>query len=82
MNAVEMMKQDEEDRRLHIIALTQERFIKNWQPDDDRMSQEFHRDFNYLLHLIYREAREPLTKQLTDIMMRMPMPHFIPERKP
>ena len=82
MNAVEMMKQDDEDRRLRIIAITQERFIKNWQPDDERMSEEFQRDFNYLIHLIYREAREPLTKQLTDIMMRLPMAHFISGQKP
>lgn len=75
--AVEIMKKDEEDRRLMILADAQERFVARWEPRDGRESDEFRRELNYLIHLTYREAQEPLTKQLTDFAMRMPMPFVV-----
>ncbi len=65
----------EKDERMQIerLADTMQRFVKRWEPYEPREKDEFERDLYYLIHLTYREAQAPLTKQLTDYMMRSPM---------
>lgn len=52
----EMMKKNDEDRRLMDLAQKQESFAKRWEPRDGREADEFRMELNYLVHSIYREA--------------------------
>ena len=76
--AMESAPQEQDDR----LALTrlvdaQQRFTKRWKPEDPYYQDEFTRELLYLIHLVYREAQAPLTKQLTEWVMRHPTPLFI-----
>ena len=44
---------------------------------DPRKRDEFRRELIYLVHATYREAQEPLVKQLTDFVMTQNRPLFM-----
>lgn len=69
--AIEDMKKHEEDRRLHGLALYQDDFIQRYviMIPDDRRRDDFRRDLMHLIHLTYREAQEPLVKQMSEFVM-------------
>jgi len=77
--ATKSVLQERDDRlALTRLADAQQRFIKRWQPEDPYDRYEFARELLYLVHLVYREAQAPLTKQLTEWVMLHPMPVLVP----
>jgi len=69
--SIEAIKQQEEYRTLMSVAARQADFVRRYGSmlTDDRMRDDFEREFIYLLHLVYREAQQPLVKQLTDFVV-------------
>lgn len=68
---IESIKSYEYYRRLMRLADAQEDFMQRYSLliEDPRRSEDFRRELIYLIHLAYREAQEPLVKQLTDFVM-------------
>lgn len=77
-NAIEEIKRFEEHRSLVSVAYAQADFLRRYAPMiEERHRVDFEREFAYLLHLIYREAQQPLVKQLTDFVMEHNRPMII-----
>jgi hypothetical protein len=69
--AIKGMKAYDEHHNLMRLASAQDDFVQRYASliPDDRRRDDFRRDLIYLIHLAYREAQEPLVKQLTDFVM-------------
>lgn len=70
MKAVEEISQYEESRRLMRLADYQEYFTRKYSKviEDENLRGDFRSELIYLVHLVYREAQEPLVKQLVDFV--------------
>ncbi len=70
-NSMKQIKEHDEFIRLQSLAETQARFVKNYiellNNEEDKFY--FQRDLFHMINLTYREAQEPLIKQLTDYIM-------------
>lgn len=77
------MKENQEISQLLRVAELQTRLVERYNPwmADDKMRSEFARDIAYLVHLIYREAQEPLVKQITDFVILNARPAVIKETR-
>ena len=74
--AIEAINRLEEQRQLLRLVDAQRHFLRRYVeflPVHER--DDFEREFAYILHLVYREAQEPLVKQLTEVfaMQNRPM---------
>ncbi len=79
MKAIEELNRHEKDRSLMMLAATQERFIAKYSVliPDDRYREDFARELTHLVHMIYREAQQPLVEQLTNFVMTQQRPIII-----
>jgi len=79
--AIEDLTQHEEQRRLMNRAAMQDDFVQRYAAmiPDDRRRDDFRRELVYLISLTYREAQEPLVKQLTDFVMTQNRPLIFPK---
>ncbi len=61
----------DEHRQLMSLAAAHADFVERYASmiPDDRRRDDFRRELQYLIHLTYREAQVPLTKQLTQFLM-------------
>ena len=87
-NAIESMNTWQERQSLVRVADFQQRLVQRYcqyladpeaiNADQDRanyeLRSEFSREVAYLVHLIYREAQEPLVKQLTEFVTTQARP--------
>ena len=69
--AIEDISRNEEFQRLMRLADFQDWFIRRYSGliEDENLRDCFRRELIYLIHLAYREAQEPLVKQLTDFVV-------------
>lgn len=69
--AMDWIGWDNEHQRLMRLAEVQRYFLKRYAPmiEDLRCREYFERDFLYAVSLAYREAQEPLVKQMTDFVL-------------
>ena len=69
--AIEEHSLFEESRNLMHLADAHTYFLRRYakQFHDDRDRYEFERDLNHLIHLTYREAQTPLTKQMSEFLI-------------
>jgi hypothetical protein len=81
-NAIADMRNREYFERLMRLADAQvafvDRYTKLLADDDDKYA--LRRELNYLIMLTYREAQEPLTKQLTEFLMTQSRPIIIEKK--
>ncbi len=77
--AIEEIHRYEESQRLMRVADAQADFVRRYVEmiPDDRRRDDFHRELIYLIHLVYREAQEPLVKQITEFVMTHTRPFVI-----
>jgi hypothetical protein len=66
----EQVKRDQQERLLNQYT---EWFFRKWAPEDPEQNSEFHADFHTLLRTMHRDAMEPVTKLMTDILSAMPV---------
>jgi hypothetical protein len=65
-----------------IIVDVQAQFEKRWAPADDSYYREqFHQELAYLIHLIYREAQQPMIEHMAKILTLRPPLIIIKEQK-
>ncbi len=80
-NAIEEIKKFEEHRCLVSVAYAQTDFVRRWTPMlTEEHRHEFERELAYIVHLIYREAQQPLVQQLTDFVMTQNRPILMPKQ--
>ena len=74
--AIQNIAANEDYRRLMSLTHAQNDFVQRYSAliPDDRRREDFRRDLVYLIHLTYRQAQEPLTKQLTEFVMAYQRP--------
>lgn len=77
--AIEAINAHEESQRLMRVADAQADFQRRYSSliADDRRRDDFERELVYLIHLVYREAQEPLIKQLTGFVVSQSRPLII-----
>ncbi len=77
--AIEDLNRYEDHQRLMRLADAQADFLRRYAEmiPDDRRRDDFGRELIYLIHLAYREAQQPLVKQLTEFMMTQSRPLII-----
>jgi hypothetical protein len=77
--AIESIKAHEEERSMMNLAHAQADFLERYSAmmPNDRSRDDFWRELCYLIHLTYREAQQPLVKQLTDFVMHSNRPLLI-----
>lgn len=82
MTMVDHEKRREDlDRRM--FEQMAESFFKKWSPQGDNYQiARFHAEFYSLVRQIYRDAQEPVLKQMTQVMSAMPMFPLMPQRLP
>lgn len=68
--AIDRMNLWDDHQRLMTLADGIDRFIKRYEPliSDERERDYFAREFLYVIQLAYREAQQPLVKQLSDVL--------------
>lgn len=78
-NSIKELKHYEEQQRLLRLADAQDNFMQHYAAmlPDERERDYFRRELIYLIHLAYREAQEPLVKQLTDFVMAHSSPFLV-----
>lgn len=77
--AIEDIKKFEEHRCIVSVAYAQTEFVRRYAekiPEEDRI--DFQRELAYLVHLIYREAQQPLVQQFTDVIVAQNRPLIFP----
>ena len=69
--AIENINASEAHQRLMRLADFQDWFIRRYSGliEDENLRDCFRRELIYMIHLAYREAQEPLVKQLTDFVV-------------
>jgi hypothetical protein len=77
VTANEQIKKMEEEGKLSRLAQVHEGFIHRHRPKDAEQARIFDGDLNYLVHMIYREAQEPLVRQMTDYVSLVNAPVFL-----
>lgn len=82
--AIEDINRFEESRALGRVADFQQYMLRRYTPllEDERDKDDFGRHLAYLTHLVYREAQQPLVKQLTDFVTQYSRPLIIEKAKP
>ena len=77
--AIEEINRHERVRNLMNVASDSQDFLKRYSElmPDDRRRDEFQRELMYLIHLVYREAQEPLVQQLRDFVVHYQRPLII-----
>lgn len=58
---------------LKLIAQFQAHFAKRWEPERTYERRQFHDELLYLIHLVYREAQQPMVKQMAEMINRVPL---------
>lgn len=76
---IKKMEEYESSRQLMRVSAVQDDFLQRYAQliIDDRQRDEFRRDLHYLVHLIYREAQEPLVRQITEYITNHQSPLFV-----
>jgi hypothetical protein len=80
--AIDEIKAHEESMNLMRLSDAQAYFVRRYGellPDEDRY--RFERELIHLIHMTYREAQLPLTKQLTDLVLTYNRPFFVEQPK-
>ena len=72
MTALAEMEKHQVERDARIFELQMEQFWKNWAPDDKYEAARFNAELSLLVRQIYREAQEPLHKQMTAMLSLLP----------
>ena len=69
-HAIEELNQYQTQQRMMHIAELQDYIVTKYSVliQDEDMQYRFRRDLLYLVQMIYREAQEPMVKQMTDLM--------------
>lgn len=76
--AIEAINAHEEHQRLMRVADAQTEFAQRYARNlYGSTVDDFQRDLAYLIHLVYREAQEPLVKQLTEFVTQYSRPLII-----
>lgn len=77
--AIEEINWNTDTQRLLRLVDFQADFLKRYAPSiPEGVDRDyFVRDFLHLINLIYREAQEPLVKQMTEFMMAQTRPMFV-----
>lgn len=68
-------------REARIFELQMEQFWKNWAPDDKYEAARFQAELSSLVRQIYREAQDPLLKQMMALMATMPTLPIVPSAR-
>jgi len=68
--AIKKIGEYEESRQLMRLADALADFLRRYSEmiPDDRRREDFQRELAYLIHLTYREAQQPLVKQITEFV--------------
>lgn len=84
MKAIEEMGRFDEAQRLMRLAEFQDWFIRRYSEaiEDEDLRDRFRRDSIYMVSLIYREAQEPLVKQLREVIVAQANPLILPLGQP
>jgi hypothetical protein len=76
------MMQRETEMRKRGFEQRMEHFINEWAPEDNRFSRAaFETELIVLVREIYADAQAPLLDHITKIVMAMPWPPTIGEKK-
>ena len=83
MNIKQEWGEFEEVKAMGRVADFQQYMVRRYTPllEDARDKDDFGRHLAYLVQLIYREAQQPLVKQLTDFVMQYSRPLIIEKEK-
>lgn len=77
-----LVEQEQEAMDRHRLDSMIRRFAKNWAPEDRDDRTEFETDLFSLVRQIYRDAQEPLVKQMAAAMALVPFPPLPIPKKP
>ena len=81
MSILDLTSKSQTEREDRAFIAHMEHFHKRWAPDDRYEASQFHSELDYIIRLVYREAQEPVFKQLNQLMMSLPIPSILASPK-